>query len=250
MSMIGQTIANYTITAKIGEGGMGEVYRATDTRLCRDVALKILPQAFANDPQRLGRFQREAHLLASLNHNNIGSIYGLEDAEGKQALVLELIEGPTLAERIAQGPIPLEEALEIALQIAAALEAAHEKGIIHRDLKPANVKLAPDGQVKVLDFGLAKALETEEVAESDATRDLTVVRTEPGVILGTPRYMSPEQARVKPVDGRADIWAFGCVLFEMLTARKTFQGEVVSDVLASVLKTEPDFNSIPAKHPS
>ena len=248
--MIGQTIAHYTITAKIGEGGMGEVYRATDTKLHRDVALKILPEAFASDPQRLGRFQREAHVLASLNHNNIASIYGLEDAEGRQALVLELIEGPSLTEHISQGPIPLQESLEISLQIAEALEAAHEKGIIHRDLKPANVKVTPNDQVKVLDFGLAKAMETVEAAESDATRELTVARTEAGIILGTPRYMSPEQARGKPVDERADIWAFGCVLFEMLTGRKAFQGELVSDVIASVLKTEPDFNGIPANtHP-
>ena len=248
--MVGQTISHYRISEKIGRGGMGEVYRATDTRLNREVALKVLPEAFAGDSQRMGRFSREARVLASFSHPNIAAIHGLVESDGKRALVMELVEGEGLSERIDRSLIPLEEALPIALQIAEALEAAHEKGIIHRDLKPANIKITPEGRVKVLDFGLAKALETDEVAESDATPDLTVTWTEAGVILGTPRYMSPEQARGKPVDERADIWAFGCVLFEMLTGRKTFQGESVSDVLASVLKTEPDLNGIPANtHP-
>ena len=188
--MIGQTIAHYTITEKIGEGGMGEVYRATDTKLDREVALKILPKAFASDPQRMARFQREAKVLASLNHSNIGAIYGLEDSAESQVLVLELIEGDTLAERIARGPIPLEEALQIALQIAEALEAAHEKGIIHRDLKPANVKITPEGQVKVLDFGLAKALSPEPEGDLSQSPTLTAAATQMGVILGTAAYMS------------------------------------------------------------
>jgi serine/threonine protein kinase len=203
---------------------MGEVYRARDTKLGRDVALKVLPNLFASDPERVARFQHEARTLASLNHPNIGGIHGLEEANGVTALVLELVEGPTLADRIAQGPIPLDEALPIAKQIAEALEAAHEHGIIHRDLKPANIKVRPDGRVKVLDFGLAKALDSAP-ASIDGSQSPTMTSpamTEMGVILGTAAYMSPEQARGKPVDKRADIWAFGVVLYEMVAGQRLF----------------------------
>ena len=230
---------------------MGEVWKARDTKLNRDVALKILPEVFALDSDRLARFKREAQVLASLNHPNIGGIYGFEESNGVQALVLELVDGPTLADRIAQGPIPLDEALPIARQIAVALEAAHEQGIIHRDLKPANIKLRPDGTVKVLDFGLAKALDVQPVATGvSASPTITSpAATRLGVILGTAAYMSPEQARGKAVDKRADIWAFGCVLYEMLTGRRTFAGDEVSDVLASVLAREPDLAALPATAP-
>ena len=214
---LGTTLGPYQVTAKIGEGGMGEVWQARDTKLDRDVALKVLPEAFTSDPDRLARFEREAKVLASLNHPNIGSIYGLEEAEGVRALVLELVEGPTLADRIKQGPIPIDEALPIAKQIAEALEAAHERGVIHRDLKPANVKVREDGTVKVLDFGLAKALEGDAGSDPSESPTLTAAATRAGVIMGTAAYMSPEQAKGKTADRRADIWAFGCVLYEMLT---------------------------------
>ena len=245
--MLGKTISHYKVIEKIGQGGMGEVYRATDTKLNRDVALKILPEQFASDSQRMGRFQREAEVLASLDHPNIGQIYGIEDAGQTKALVLQLIEGPTLAERIAQGPVPVEEALKITLQIAEGLEAAHEKGVIHRDLKPANIKITPDGQVKILDFGLAKALEAEIPASSlSQSPTLTNAATQAGVILGTAAYMSPEQARGKPTDRRADIWAIGVVLFEMLSGKRAFEGEDVSLVLAHVLSQEPNWEKLPA----
>ena len=243
--MLGKTISHYKVLEKIGEGGMGEVYRATDTKLNRDVALKILPEQFASDSQRMGRFQREAEVLASLDHPNIGQIYGIEDAGQTKALVLQLIEGPTLAERISQGPIPVEDALKIALQMAEGLEAAHEKGVIHRDLKPANIKITPEGQVKILDFGLAKAMEAEAPAtDFSQSPTLTQGATQQGVILGTAAYMSPEQARGENADQRADVWAFGVVLFEMLTGRRTFEGRTVSDVLAAVLAKEPQWNSL------
>jgi Tol biopolymer transport system component len=247
----GARLAHYRITAKLGEGGMGVVYRAHDTRLGREVALKFLPAEFAEDPERHARFEREAKLLASLNHSNIAVLYGLEHLDGQHALVMELVEGEGLDERIARGPVPFDEAIPIAGQIAEGLEAAHEKGIVHRDLKPANVKVRPDGTVKVLDFGLAKAWE-EEVEESDPAYSPTITghHTRAGVILGTAAYMSPEQARGKPVDKRADIWAFGCVLWEMLTGRRLFQGETVSDVLANVLKHQPDWELLPARVPS
>ena len=247
--VIGQTIAHYKVTAKLGAGGMGEVYRATDTKLGREVALKVLPLEFAQDAQRMQRFQREAQVLASLNHNNIASIYGLEHQDKTQALAMELVEGPTLAERIALGAVPIEEALSIARQIAQALEYAHEHGIIHRDLKPANIKLTPEGQVKVLDFGLAKALQFEDAAAStslDVSPTLSIAATKAGIILGTAAYMPPEQARGKRVDRRADIWAFGVVLFEMLTGKQLFSGETVSDVLAAVLTRNPDWARLPA----
>jgi serine/threonine-protein kinase len=232
---------------------MGEVYRARDSRLQRDVAIKTLPPAFVDDAGRLARFQREAQALAALNHPNIAAIYGLEESAGVSGLVMELIEGPTLAERIAAGPIPVSEALAIARQIGAALEAAHEKGIVHRDLKPANIKLTVDGQVKVLDFGLAKAMETESTSSSGAppanSPTLTLESTRAGTIMGTAAYMSPEQARGKPVDRRTDIWAFGVVLFEMLTGRSTFEGETVSDTLAGVLRADIDWKPLPADTP-
>ena len=226
---------------------MGEVYRATDSRLSRDVALKVLPEIFAGDAQRMARFEREAKVLASLNHSNIAAIYGLEESNGTRALIMELVEGPTLSERIKQGPLPLDEALLIAKQIAEALEFAHERGIIHRDLKPSNVKLTPDGHVKLLDFGLAKALEGEAAEEDLHTSPtLTAAATRAGMLLGTAAYMAPEQARGKRVDRRADIWAFGCVLYEMLSGRDAFAGETTSDILASVIRAEPDWLALPA----
>jgi eukaryotic-like serine/threonine-protein kinase len=248
--MLAQSIAHYRIQAKIGAGGMGEVYRATDSRLSRDVALKVLPEAFARDAERMVRFEREAKVLASLNHPNIASIYGFEESNGVRALVMELVEGPTLGDRIKQGPIPLDEALPLAKQIAEALEYAHERGIIHRDLKPSNVKLTPDSQVKVLDFGLAKALEGETAEqELQNSPTLSAAATRAGMLLGTAPYMSPEQARGKRVDRRADIWAFGCVVYEMLTGQCTFTGETTSDALAAVIRAEPGWTSLPTATP-
>ena len=246
----GTTLGPYEVTAKIGQGGMGEVYRAHDTKLGRDVALKALPDLFADDPERLARFQREARVLASLNHPNIASIYGLEEQDGVRALVLELVEGATLAERIAQGAIPVDEALPIAKQIADALEAAHERGVIHRDLKPANVKVKDDGMVKVLDFGLAKALSPEPEGDPSESPTLTAAATQKGVIMGTAAYMSPEQARGKTVDKRADIWAFGVVLYEMLTGQRPFKGRDVSETLAAAMMKEPDWPALPANLPA
>ena len=245
---VGSTIAHYEVTALIGEGGMGEVWEATDTKLNRQVALKILPEAFATDPDRLARFQREAQVLASLNHPGIAAIYGIEETDNTRALVLELVEGPTLADRITQGSIPIEEALPIAKQIAEALEAAHEAGVIHRDLKPANIKVRDDGTVKVLDFGLAKALVGEgQTADLSQTATVTAAGTRAGVILGTAAYMSPEQASGKPLDRRTDVWAFGCVFYEMLTARQAFPGDSLSEVIAGVIKSEPDWDILPSQ---
>jgi serine/threonine protein kinase len=252
----GTVLGPYQVTAPIGAGGMGEVYRATDTNLKRAVAVKVLPASVASDPDRLARFQREAEVLAAFNHPNIAQIYGFERANGISALVMELVEGPTLADRIAAGPIPLDEALPIATQIAGALEAAHGQGIVHRDLKPANVKVRPDGTVKVLDFGLAKALASAHVGVRDGLSHSPTITspamTGVGVLLGTAAYMSPEQARGKAVDKRADIWAFGCVLFEMLSGSRAFApgDDSVSDVLAAVLKTDPDWNALPASTPA
>jgi Tol biopolymer transport system component len=244
----GQAIAHYRIHSKLGEGGMGEVWRATDTKLNRDVALKVLPEGFAQDSDRMARFQREAQVLASLNHPNIGAIYGTEE----RALVMELVEGPTLAERIARGPVPLDEALPAARQIAEAVEYAHERGIIHRDLKPANIKMTPEGRIKVLDFGLAKAMGTgtdTAAADPQLSPTLTMNSTVAGVILGTAAYMSPEQAKGKPIDRRADIWAFGVVLVEMLTGARLYHGETVSETLAAVLLKEPDLSRLPKATP-
>ncbi|MGH9221699.1 MAG: protein kinase domain-containing protein, partial [Vicinamibacterales bacterium] len=244
----GARVGVYEIVAKVGEGGMGEVYRAHDTKLARDVALKILPDAFAHDAERLARFEREAKTLASLNHPHIAHVYGLEQANGSSALVMELVEGEDLSDRIRRGPIPLDEAVPIARQIAEALEAAHEASIIHRDLKPANVKVRDDGTVKVLDFGLAKAFDpasgignASSGSVSDSPTITSPAMTMRGVILGTAAYMAPEQAKGKYVDKRADIWAFGCVVYEMLTGKRAFDGEDVSDTLASVLRADPDF---------
>jgi Tol biopolymer transport system component len=249
-AMPAQTIAHYRIQVKIGAGGMGEVYRATDTRLGRDVAVKVLPELFVRDAERMARFEREAKVLASLNHPNIASIYGLEESNGIRALVMELVEGPTLADRIQQGPIPLDETLPIAKQISEALEYAHERAVIHRDLKPANVKLTPEGQVKVLDFGLAKVLEGDSGKEElQNSPTLSAAMTRAGVLLGTAAYMAPEQARGKPVDRRADNWAFGCVVYEMLTGRCAFTGETTSDTLAAVIHAEPAWTALPARTP-
>ena len=245
----GDRLGPYEILAPLGAGGMGEVYRARDARLKRQVAIKILPPLLAADPDRLARLQREAEVLASLNHPHIAAIYGLEEADGVKALVMELVEGLTLADRIAQGQIPVDETLAIAKQITEALEAAHEQGLIHRDLKPANIKLRADGMVKVLDFGLAKSF--EQTLPDDLTRAAVVqspAATVAGVIMGTAAYMSPEQARGKAVDKRTDIWAFGCVLFEMLGGRRPFEGETPTDSIAAIVKNEPDWRALPSEH--
>ena len=244
----GHQLAHYEILELIGKGGMGEVYRARDGRLGRDVAIKVLPDEFAQDAERLRRFQREAKVLASLNHPNIAAIYGLEQSEGTHYLVLELVPGETLAQRIARGPIPVEEALQIGAKITEALEAAHEQIIVHRDLKPANVKLTAEDNIKVLDFGIAKAF-AQETPDSDSSMSPTLTRdaTRAGVIMGTAAYMSPEQAKGKKVDARTDIFAFGAVLYEMLTGRKAFPGEDVSEMLAAVIKSEPDWNALPSQ---
>src|SRR5687767_2250574 len=245
----GTRIGVYQIEFRIGAGGMGEVYRARDTKLRRDVAIKILPRVFTSDPDRLMRFEREARMLATLNHPHIGAIYGLEDADGMLALVLELVDGETVANRIARGPLPVKDALTLARQIADALDAAHEKGIVHRDLKPANIKITSEGTVKVLDFGLAKAA---GAATADHTQSPTATAggTREGVILGTAAYMSPEQARGLKVDKRTDIWAFGCVLYEMLTGRLPFAGHTVSDTIAAILEREPDWKALPDGTPA
>ena len=250
----GTRIGTFEITGRLGSGGMGEVYRARDTSLGRDVAIKVLPEAFARDPARLARLEREAQLLASLNHQNIGTIYGIHDGPAdigghSRALVLELIEGPTLADRLVHGEVPLDEARRIARQIADALDAAHERGIVHRDLKPANIKVRPDGTAKVLDFGIAKAHTTAVGLDRHDTITVTAHGTRAGIILGTPGYMSPEQARGQEVDKRTDIWAFGCVLFAMLTGRTPFDGDTLSDVIAATLTSDPDWNALPPDVP-
>jgi serine/threonine protein kinase len=247
----GARLGPYEILAPLGVGGMGEVYRARDTKLGREVALKILPELFATDPDRLARFQREAQALASLNHPNIAAIYGLEESDGIRALVMELVEGPTLADRLARGALPFDEAMPIARSIAEALEAAHERGVIHRDLKPANIKLTSQGQAKVLDFGLAAIVHDPSQSGVNATQSPTLPldATRAGVILGTAAYMSPEQAAGKPVDKRADIWSFGVVLWEMLTGKRLFDGETVSHTLADVLRATINFDQLPPSTP-
>src|SRR5215470_16385305 len=247
---IGTQLGSLEITALLGRGGMGEVYRARDLKLKREVAIKILPEEFSSDADRVSLFHREAEVLASLNHPNIAAIYDLQEADGAQFLVLELVEGETLADRIAHGPIPVEEALSIAKSICEALEAAHERGIVHRDLKPANVKVTPDGKVKVLDFGLAKAMDSAPASAPLSNSPTMLSGSMGGMILGTAAYMSPEQARGSVVDKRADIWAFGCVLYEMLTGRQTFpNGETASDTLAGILTREPDWQALPYATP-
>jgi serine/threonine-protein kinase len=243
--MIGTQLGHYEITAHLGSGGMGDVYQAADTKLGRNVAVKFLPEAFSHDIERVARFRREARVLASLNHSNIAAIYGLEESAGRSFLVMELVPGETLARQIEKGPIPVEDALTVAAQIAGALEAAHEKGITHRDLKPANIKQTPDGTVKVLDFGLAKMSESATAVSASDSPTRTIGATQPGVIMGTAAYMSPEQARGKAVDKRADIWSFGVVLYELLTGQRLFTGEDISEVLAKVIRDEPNLDAIP-----
>ncbi len=248
----GSILGTYEILAPLGAGGMGEVWRARDTRLGRDVAIKALPAAFEQDPDRVARFEREAKLLASLSHPNVAGIHGLELVEGHRYLVLEFVEGETLAHRLERGALPWSEAVEICRQVAAGVEAAHEAGVVHRDLKPGNVMLKPDGTVKVLDFGLAKGGATG-AASSDpnlsASPTMTYAATGAGVILGTAAYMSPEQARGKAVDRRTDVWSFGCVLFECLAGRRAFDGETVSDMVARILEREPDWSALPRDVP-
>ncbi len=247
----GTRLGVFEILAPLGKGGMGEVYRAKDTKLGREVAIKVLPETLKGDAQRLARFQREATLLAALNHPNIASIYGLEEADGKPFLVLELAPGEDLSKRIERGPLPVNEALEIGRQIAEALEEAHEHGIVHRDLKPANIKVTQDGKVKVLDFGLAKAYEadTEGMTGTSESPTMSEQTTKAGQILGTPGYMSPEQARGKAVDKRTDIWAFGCVLYEMLLGGRAFPGEAIADIVAGIIERNPDYDALPRDVP-
>jgi eukaryotic-like serine/threonine-protein kinase len=248
-SVIGRELSHYRIESHLGSGGMGEVYQARDAWLDRRVAIKILPDVFAQDEERVARFEREAKVLASLNHANIATLYGLEQSDGRHFLVMELVEGETLADRIQRGPVPVEETLTIAHQITQAFEAAHEASVVHRDLKPANVKITPAGKVKVLDFGLAKALEAAP-GSTAAAPTLSTPPKNAGVIMGTPAYMSPEQAKGFAADPRSDIFAFGCVLYEMLSGRKPFRGETLTDVIASVLAREPDLALLPPNlHP-
>jgi hypothetical protein len=250
--MVGTTLGPYKILDKLGEGGMGEVYRAHDGRLRRDVAIKVLPALLANDRDRLARFEREAQTLAALSHPHIAAVFGFESIGTTHALVMELVEGQTLADRVGRGAVPMPEALDYARQIADALEAAHEKGIVHRDLKPANVKVTPDGQIKVLDFGLAKALTPESSGSGPAEHSptLTARATQMGMILGTAAYMAPEQARGRPVDRRADVWAFGCVIYELITGRRAFEGDDITAVLARVIEREPNWDALPAGTPA
>jgi serine/threonine protein kinase len=249
--LIGKTIGHYEVTAKIGEGGMGEVYRARDTRLDREVAIKVLPPEFAQDPERLARFRREARVLASLNHTHIAALHGLEEFEGGVSLAMELVAGEDLSERLQRGSIELDEALDLARQFAEGLEAAHEQNIVHRDLKPANLKVTPDGQLKILDFGLARAYlgDQGEAENLDHSPTITAALTGQGVILGTAAYMSPEQARGRKVDQRTDIWAFGAILFEMLSGERLFHGETISDTMAAVLRADPPWDQLPTDTP-
>jgi serine/threonine protein kinase len=247
--MVGTVLNHYRLESKLGEGGMGVVYKATDSHLGREVALKLLREPFLEDAGRLARLKREARALASLNHSNIAAIHGLEEVNGTHFLVLEYAPGETLEHRISDGPLPLREALDIARQVAEGIEAAHEKEIIHRDLKPANIKVAEDGRVKVLDFGLAKALEPPTLGEMDQTVTAQTAATQPGMVLGTAPYMSPEQACARAVDTRTDIWSFGCVLYEMLTGKRAFQGATTTEVMAAILQGEPDWGALPVGTP-
>jgi len=250
--MIGRTLAHYEVTAKIGEGGMGEVYRARDTKLDRDVALKILPRELSGDRERSARFEREARTLASLQHANIASIYGYEDVDGIRFLAMELVEGEDLAERLERGALSMDEALGFALQIAVGLEAAHERNIVHRDLKPANVKVGPDGIVKILDFGLARAYtgDPDDGSNPALSPTITAAMTQAGTILGTAAYMSPEQARGRAVDKRSDIWAFGVMVYEMLTGSRLYDGETTTDILGAIVLSRPDIERLPKKVPA
>src|SRR6516225_4807295 len=250
--MIGSTLAHYQISSHLGSGGMGDVYQATDTKLSRSVAIKLLPAAFASDAERLSRFSREAQTLASLNHPNIAQIYGIEESGDTRCIVMELVQGETLQARIQRGAIPVNEALKIAKQIAEALEAAHDRGIIHRDLKPGNVMLTDDGKIKVLDFGLAKAYNDNPSSNANLSNSPTMMSMagSTGIILGTAAYMSPEQAKGRAVDRRTDIFAFGCVLYELLTAHQTFDGDDVSQIIAHVLARDPDWSLLPLATPS
>ena len=246
-----EKIGPYRIVSRLGSGGMGEVYRAHDDRLGRDVAIKVLPPKLADDPDRIARFRREARLAASFNHPNIAAIYGFEDIDDTHFLVMELVEGRSLADRLQSGPMPIDETLTVAAQIAEGLEAAHERGIVHRDLKPSNVMLLPDGKVKILDFGLAKALDAEPpILDLDHSPTVSVQHTTPGTVIGTVPYMSPEQARGRPVDRRTDIWSLGCVLYECLTGRRAFDGETATDVLAKILERDPSWEALPARTPA
>jgi len=248
----GYRFGPYEIVSAIGAGGMGEVFRAHDSRLSRDVAIKVLPPAFAQDPGRVARFRREAQVVASLSHPNIAAIYGLEESDGSVGLALELVDGEDLAQRLERGAIPVEDAIHFARQIAEGLEAAHDKGIVHRDLKPANIKITPDGTIKILDFGLAKAYEDDPKASNSLTNSPTMARpmTEAGMILGTAAYMSPEQAKGMAVDKRADIWSFGVVLYEMLTGTRLFHAGSVAETLSQVLTHSPDLNALPGSTPA
>src|SRR3954471_1839310 len=244
-------IGQYEIQSPLGAGGMGEVYRARDTRLGRDVALKVLPDSFAADPERIARFEREAQMLAALSHANIAAIHGLEISGPTRVLVMQLVEGESLEARLRRGPLPLDEAIAIARQIGDALSAAHERGIVHRDLKPGNIMLTPDGGVKVLDFGLARMVEPDAaVSGLSMSPTLSIQATMAGTILGTAPYMSPEQARGRAVDKRTDIWAFGCVLFEMFTGKRAFDGDDTTETIATIMKGEPDWSAMPANVPA
>src|SRR5262245_55140600 len=248
----GTRLGSYEVLSHLGAGGMGEVYRARDSRLGRDVAIKTLTEEFAEDAERLSRFEREARVLASLTHSNIAAIYGVEEVDERRYLVLEFVDGETLAQRLARGPLPVDEAIDVCRDIAAGLEAAHESGIVHRDLKPGNVIITPSGQVKVLDFGLATASGASASGSNPNlthSPTLTNQHTRAGVILGTAAYMSPEQARGRTLDRRTDIWSFGCVLYECLTGKPMFQGETVSDLIARILEREPDWSALPANTP-